>query len=287
MSAHPALVSDIVRRALAEDVGPGDITTEACVPADAVARGAFLAKQDGVLAGMDVVRECFAQAAPDCALHELLSEGAAFRAGDVPARVEGPARQVLSAERVALNFLQRLCGVATLTRRYVEAVAGTGAVILDTRKTTPGLRALEKAAVRAGGGRNHRFALYDGVIIKDNHIIAAGGITRAVERTRARVAPTVKIEVEATSLEQVREALAAGADIIMLDNMDLATMRAAVELTAGRALVEASGGVNLDTVADIAATGVAFISVGRLTHSAPAIDISLDLELPAQTAATS
>lgn len=287
MTAHPAPVSDIVRRALAEDIGPGDITTAACVPADTLAQGAFLAKQDGVLAGMGVVRECFAQAAPDCALHEPFAEGAAFCAGDILARVEGPARQVLGAERVALNFLQRLCGIATLTRRYVDAVAGTRAAILDTRKTTPGLRALEKAAVRAGGGRNHRFALYDGVIIKDNHIIAAGGITRAVEQARARVAPTIKIEVEATSLDQVREAIAAGADIIMLDNMDLATMRAAVELTAGRASLEASGGVDLETVADIAATGVDFISVGRLTHSAPAIDISLDLELPAGALDTS
>lgn len=272
-------VSEIVRLALAEDIGPGDMTTNACVPPDLRAEGEFLAKQDGVLSGMCVVQECFSQTGPDCALDVLLDEGADFRAGDVLARVSGPAAQILTAERVALNFLQRLCAIATLTRRFVQAIAGTEAHILDTRKTTPGLRLLEKAAVRAGGGFNHRFALYDGVILKDNHIEAAGGITQAVDSARPRVPHTTKIEVETTNLAQVQEALDAGADIIMLDNMDCETMRQAVELIAGRAIVEASGGVSLDTVADIAATGVEFISVGKLTHSAPAIDISLELHL--------
>lgn len=279
MSASCLQMEQIVRAALLEDIGPGDLTTNACIPPDRMARGEFLAKQEGVLAGMSVVRECFRQAAPDCALEALKSDGEAFASGEIIAVVTGPAAQILTAERVSLNFLQRLCGTATLTRKFVDAVAGTGASIVDTRKTTPGLRILEKAAVRAGGGSNHRFALYDGVILKDNHIEAAGGIRPAVEQTRARIPHTVKVEVETTSLEQVQEALDACADIIMLDNMDCETMRRAVELIGGRALTEASGGVSLETVARIAQTGVDLISVGKLTHSAPAVDISLELKL--------
>jgi nicotinate-nucleotide pyrophosphorylase (carboxylating) len=275
--ASPAQVGEIVRLALAEDIGPGDLTTTACVPPDLQALGEFLAKQAGVLSGMAVVEECFRQAAPGCRVEHLKQEGDAFAPGDVLARVEGPAGEILTTERVALNFLQRMCGVATIARQYVEAVAGTHARIVDTRKTTPGLRLLEKAAVRAGGGRNHRFALYDGVILKDNHIAAVGCIGAAVRQARERVQHTVKLEVETTSLEQVREALDAGADIIMLDNMDLEPMRQAVALVAGRALVEASGGISLETVAAVAATGVDLISVGKLTHSAPAVDISLEL----------
>jgi nicotinate-nucleotide pyrophosphorylase (carboxylating) len=276
MNAKPA-VAEIVRRALGEDIGPGDLTTEACIPPGLHAEGTFLAKQAGVLAGLDVVVECFRQAGPDCVLSGLREEGGAFVAGDILGHVSGPAGQILTTERVALNFLQRLSGVATLTRRYVEAVAGTGARIVDTRKTTPGLRLLEKAAVRAGGGSNHRFALYDGVLLKDNHLAAVGSITEAVRRSRERAPHMVRVEVETTDLDQVAEAVAAGADIIMLDNMDCAAMREAVALVAGRALVEASGGVSLDSVAQIAATGVDLISVGRLTHSAPAVDISLEL----------
>lgn len=279
MSTPGAQVKQIVASALLEDVGPGDITTGACIPPERFARGEFLAKQDGVLAGSEVVRECFRQAGPDCELEMHLADGEAFEAGQIVAVVDGPAAQILTTERVALNFMQRLCGTASLTRKYVEAVRGTRARIVDTRKTTPGLRLLEKAAVRAGGGGNHRFALYDGVILKDNHIEAAGGIAPAVALTRASIPHTVKIEVETTSLEQVQQALDVGAEIIMLDNMDCETMRAAVELIAGRALTEASGGVNLDTVRAIAQTGVDLISVGRLTHSAPAVDISLELKL--------
>jgi nicotinate-nucleotide pyrophosphorylase (carboxylating) len=270
-------VAQIVATALAEDIGPGDLTTAACIPADQRAVGEFLAKQDGVLSGLYVVEEVFAQGGPDCRVEAVAQEGGAFSAKDILARVQGPTGQILTCERVALNFLQRLSGVATLTRRYVQAVEGTRARIADTRKTTPGLRILEKAAVRAGGGSNHRFALYDGVILKDNHIAACGGIRAAVERTRAFIPHLVKIEVETTSLEQVEEALAAGADVIMLDNMTPQQMEQAVAVIAGRALVEGSGGVNLETVAEVARTGVDLISVGRLTHSAPAVDISLEL----------
>jgi len=277
MSPNAAQVAEIVRRALAEDIGPGDVSTAACVPPEQRGVGEFLAKQDGVLSGMYVVAECCRQAAPGCVLDPHTDEGEGFRSGDVLARLQGPLAEMLSAERVALNFLQRLCGVATLTRQYVQAVAGSHARILDTRKTTPGLRLLEKAAVRAGGGLNHRFALYDGVILKDNHLVAAGGLTAAVQRARAHAPHTLKIEVETTTLEQVQEALQAGADVIMLDNMDCDAMRRAVELISHRALVEASGGVSLERVAQIAATGVDFISVGKLTHSAPAVDISLEL----------
>lgn len=279
MTPGAAQMEAIVRLALAEDIGPGDVSTLACIPPDRLASARFLAKQGGVLAGMDVVRECFRQAAPDCALEVFVIDGQAFSPGDDLARVSGPATQILTTERVSLNFLQRLSGVATLTRQYVQAVAGTSARIVDTRKTTPGLRVLEKAAVRAGGGGNHRFALYDGVILKDNHIEAAGGITCAIRAAREYVPHTMRIEVETASLEQVREALAAGADIIMLDNMDCGMMREAVLLVDNQAMTEASGGVNLQTVAQIAATGVDLISVGRLTHSAPAVDISLELAL--------
>lgn len=278
MIPRPAQVAPIVALALAEDIGPGDISTAACIPPAARARGNFVAKQAGVLSGMYVVRECLRQAGPDCELASEMGEGAEFFPGDVLAQVSGPAAQILTCERVALNFLQRLCGVATLTRQYVEAVAGTGARIVDTRKTTPGLRLLEKAAVRAGGGYNHRFALYDGVILKDNHIAAVGSIEAAVRQARECVPHTVRIEVEVSNLQQVQEAVAAGADIVMLDNMDCDTMRQAVRIIAGRALVEASGGVSLERVGEIAGTGVEFISVGKLTHSAPAVDISLELE---------
>ncbi len=277
MSAASFQVARIVRQALEEDIGPGDVSTLCCVPADLPGRAEFLAKQAGVLAGWEAVAECFRQAAPGCALEMACAEGAGFACGDVLGAVTGPACQILTVERVALNFLQRLSGVATLTHQYVEAVAGTRARIVDTRKTTPGLRILEKAAVRAGGGGNHRFALYDGIILKDNHLAAAGGLTAAVRAARDRAPHVHRIEVETTTLDEVREALAAGADVIMLDNMDCARMREAVALVAGRALTEASGGVSLESVREIAETGVDLISVGKLTHSAPAVDISLKL----------
>ncbi len=277
IQADPRIIQETVRRALAEDIGPGDITGMTTVDAEARARGFFLAKQEGVLAGMEVAAACFRQLDGAVRFAALVAEGERFRPGQHLATVEGQARALLAAERVALNFLQRLCGVATLARAYADAVAGTGAVIVDTRKTTPGLRALEKAAVRAGGASNHRFALYDGVLIKDNHIRLAGGLRRAVERARAGAPHCMKIEVETATLDEVREALEAGADIIMLDNMDLDQMRQAVALIGGRALVEASGGMTLERVRAVAETGVDLISVGRLTHSAPAVDISLEL----------
>ncbi|MCD6361157.1 MAG: carboxylating nicotinate-nucleotide diphosphorylase [Armatimonadetes bacterium] len=282
--ADPATIREIVRRALAEDIGPGDITSATTVDARARGRGVFLAKQEGVLAGMDVAAECFRQVDETVTFSALAAEGDRFAPGDHLGVVEGPARSLLTAERVALNFLQRLCGVATIARRFADEVAGTGAVIVDTRKTTPGLRALEKAAVLAGGGHNHRFALYDGVLIKDNHIRVAGGVRRAVERARAGAPHSMKIEVETATLDEVQEALDAGADIIMLDNMDLDQTARAVEMIAGRALVEASGGMTIERVRAVAETGVNLISVGRLTHSAPAVDISLELAL--QTDAT-
>ncbi len=274
-----AVVRDIVARALAEDIGPGDVTSELAIPAAARARGVFLAKQPGVLSGLVVAEECFRQVDPSVAFRALVAEGEAFTVGTHLAEVTGPARALLSAERVALNFLQRLCGVATLTREFVDRVAGTRARIVDTRKTTPGLRLLEKRAVRAGGGHNHRFALYDGVLLKDNHIAVAGGVAAAVAAARAAAPHTLRIEVEVTSLQQLTEALAAGADVVLLDNMPLEQMEEAVAFAVGRVIVEASGGINLDNVAAVAGTGVDLISIGALTHSAKAVDISLELEL--------
>lgn len=273
------LVTRIVRAALREDVGRGDLTSMLTIPAHVRARGTLLAKQDGVMAGGYVVAECFRQSDPGGSFEQTVAEGEHFTAGDCLGIVAGSARGLLRSERVALNFLQHLCGVATLTRRFVDRIAGTGARITDTRKTTPGLRALEKAAVVAGGGSNHRFALYDGILIKDNHIRLAGGIAQAVSRARQGAPHTLKIEVETAQLSEVREALAAGADIIMLDNMDDETMAEAVRIVGGRALVEASGGMSLERVRAVAELGVDLISVGKLTHSAPAIDISLELEM--------
>ncbi len=269
---------EVVAQALAEDIGPRDITTETTVPASLRARGVFLAKAAGVLSGLDVAAECFRQLDPACDFQARLAEGDEFAPGTTLAVVTGSARALLTAERTALNFLQRLCGTATLTRAYVDRVAGTKARIVDTRKTTPGLRQLQKTAVRAGGGHNHRFALYDGVLLKDNHLALAGGVAAAVAAARAGAPHTLRVEVEVTTLPQLQEAIAAGADVALLDNMDLATLRQAVQLAAGRILLEASGGVNLDTVSAIAATGVDLISVGALTHSAPAVDISLEIE---------
>lgn len=274
--AEGRLIAEIVTAALAEDIGPGDITSELCVPADCQAQGQLVAKQPGVLAGLEVAEACFRQVSSAVEFAAAKQNGEYLESGQVLAKVSGPARALLAAERTALNFLQRLCGIATLTQQFVDAVDGTKAVIVDTRKTTPGLRALEKAAVRAGGGQNHRFALYDALLIKDNHIRIAGGVGPAVQAARRSAPAHLKIEVEAASLEQVQEALAMGADIIMLDNMDLAAMREAVKIIGGQARVEASGGVTLDNVAEVAGTGVDMISVGRLTHSAPAIDISLE-----------
>ncbi len=264
---------------LAEDVGHQDVTTIACVPLDRLATGRLVAKASGVVAGLDAAALVFRTLDPALQWVARQSDGDALTPGTVLAEISGTARAILTGERLALNLLQRLSGTATLTRRFVDAVAGTPVAILDTRKTTPGLRWLEKAAVRAGGGRNHRFGLFDGVLIKDNHIIAAGGITAAVSAARQVAAHTLRVEVEVETLDQLDEALAAGADALLLDNMSPELLRQAVASAAGRAWTEASGGITLDTVAAVAQTGVDAISVGALTHSAPALDISLDLAL--------
>ncbi len=271
-------IHTLINEALAEDIGSGDVTSAATIPGDARGSAEIRAKQDLVLAGLDAARQVFLVLDPDIAFEPLAEEGATIKAGTVLARVAGRTRTLLAGERVALNLLQHLSGIATLTAQYVEKLKGTKARILDTRKTLPGLRALEKYAVRTGGGRNHRFGLFDGVLIKDNHITAAGGITRAVELARNRAHHLLKIEVETKTLDEVQEALASGADIIMLDNMPPDMMRQAVGLVSGRAVVEASGSVSLETVRQIAETGVDLISAGSLTHSAPAVDISMKLK---------
>ena len=279
MDLSPALYQSIIDNALAEDIGNGDITTTLCIPAGTTATANVLAKSPGVVAGLAVAAAVFHKLDPNAQWQPFVTDGTAVDGNrNIIARVAGDARALLTAERLALNFMQRMSGTATITRRFVDLVAGTNARIVDIRKTTPGLRILERYAVRAGGGHNHRFGLYDAVLIKDNHIRAAGGIKPAVDAARAGIPHTMKIEVETTSLDEVRQALGARADIILLDNMDLATLKAAVDLVAGRAVTEASGRVNESTVAAIAQTGVDVISVGALTHSAPAMDISLDFE---------
>jgi nicotinate-nucleotide pyrophosphorylase (carboxylating) len=268
----------IVDLALQEDVGPGDWTTLWTVPEHRVASARIVAKAPGVIAGSGVALFTFAHVDPGLDVRLLVGDGDAVEPGGVIARIDGPARSILTAERVALNFLQRLSGVATLTRRYVDAIAGTGARILDTRKTTPGMRLLEKRAVAAGGGHNHRFGLHDMILVKENHIRAAGGIGEAITAVRKRNEHGLKVEVEVTTLDEVGEALVAGVDRILFDNMDLDTLRSAVQRVRadGRGIeTEASGGVSLATVREIAETGVDFVSVGALTHSAPALDLSL------------
>jgi nicotinate-nucleotide pyrophosphorylase (carboxylating) len=266
----------LVRRALAEDLGAGDLTTQATVPAGTCARAQITQKQPGVLYGVDVAELTFAVLDPGARFARLAQEGV-WRDGGPVLVVEGSAAALLSAERTALNLLQRLSGVATLTARYVEAVRGTRARVLDTRKTTPGLRALEKAAVAAGGGTNHRAGLFDAILIKENHAAIAGGVGEAVRLARA-AAPNVPLEVECRTDEEVDEALAAGARRLLLDNMTPAQMHAIVERVGDRAELEASGGIDLETIRDVAETGVHFISVGALTHSAPSLDLSLLLE---------
>jgi nicotinate-nucleotide pyrophosphorylase (carboxylating) len=270
-------VQEVIDRALAEDVGAGDVTTDALVPADARARARIVQKEPGVVAGLRVAEAVFRRVDPELRWHAHAREGE-WREGGLAAEVAGSAAAILRGERVALNFLGRLSGIATLTARYVRAVEGTGAVILDTRKTTPGLRALEKQAVKAGGGSNHRFGLFDAVLVKENHIAAAGGVGEATRRALAAASDGIPVEVECASLAEVDEALAAGARRLLLDNMAPDEMRAAVARVAGRAELEASGGVSLDTVRSIAETGVDYISVGALTHSAPALDLSLELD---------
>ncbi len=276
--AVTAEIQRIVRNALAEDIGTGDVTSVPIIAPTARLEGDFLVKARGVIAGLGIVGEVFAQVDPSIAYAPMVEDGTLASPGDIVARVAGAGPGILIAERTALNFLQRMSGIATLTKRYVDAVAGTRARILDTRKTVPGLRVLDKMAVKLGGGANHRIGLYDMVLIKDNHIEAAGGITAAVKRVREQ-GSDLAIEVEVESLEQLDEALALSVDRIMLDNMSLDTMREAVRSAAGRVELEASGGINLDTVAAVAATGVDLISVGALTHSVSALDVSLEIAL--------
>ncbi len=271
-------VRKIIHRALEEDIRSGDVTTSAALTGSETGLATALAKEDLVVAGMDVFREVFRVRDGGLLFETGLIDGAWAPRGTVLATVSGSLTSILTAERVALNLFQRMCGIATLTKQFVDAVAGTKAKILDTRKTIPGLRILDKYSVRAGGGRNHRYGLYDGVLIKDNHIEAAGGIAEAVRRVRGQAPLMVKIEVEVKDLAEVEEALAAGADVIMLDNMPDHAMTRAVQLIGGKALVEASGNVTLATVRAIAETGVDLISAGVLTHSVRAADISLKVK---------
>ncbi len=271
------LVARAVADALAEDLGlSGDITTDATVPSHASAEAVIAARRPGVLAGLDLAEAAFSAMDPSVQFEPAKFDGDRLEPGDVVARIAGNARAILTGERVALNYLGRMSGIATLTRRYVDAVAGTRASIVDTRKTTPGLRAFEKYAVRCGGGRNHRTGLFDAILIKDNHIVAAGGIEAAIKRARTNAGHMVKIEIEVDTLEQLDRVLAHDVDAILLDNMAPAMLREAVLRVAGRALTEASGGVDLTTVRAIAETGVDLISVGALTHSAPVLDLGLD-----------
>jgi nicotinate-nucleotide pyrophosphorylase (carboxylating) len=276
----PHIIDEIVAAALREDLGHGDLTTQAVIPADARAAARIVAREAGVVAGLPVAAAVFRAVEPALRVEACVAEGAPFAAGTVLAEVRGPARGLLTGERVALNLLQRMCGTATITARYVAAVAGTRARILDTRKTTPGLRALEKYAVRMGGGVNHRFALYDGVMLKDNHLalLAAQGVglAEAVRRARAAVGPMVRVEVEVERVEDAVVAAEAGASMILLDNMPPAELRRAVAAVAGRAELEASGGITLETLRAVAESGVDYISVGALTHSARALDLGLD-----------
>lgn len=271
-------IDRIIDTALAEDIHTGDITTLAMLPKARRMRARLIAKEPLVLAGLAVAERVFAKLDPTACFSASFADGDRLEPGQVIARIEGDASALLQGERVSLNLLQRMSGIATQTAAYVKELEGTSARVVDTRKTTPGLRVLEKYAVRVGGGTNHRTGLYDGVLIKENHIAAAGGIAEAVRRARAYIPHTLKIEVETETLDEVAQALEAGADIIMLDNMSLAQMTEAVGLIAGRALVEASGGVNLGTIGAIAKTGVDIISVGALTHSVRAADISMLME---------
>lgn len=277
-SLPPHLLAETVRFALAEDLGlAGDLTSQATLPPDAIATATLTPREPGVIAGLALAAEAFRQIGDGVSFEPQLADGAAVIEGDVVARVSGNARQVLGAERVALNFLNHLSGIATLTRAYADAVEGTRARICDTRKTTPGLRAFEKYAVRCGGGVNHRFALDDAILIKDNHIAVAGSAGAAYRAARAFAGHLVAIEIEVTTLDELAEALAAGATIILLDNMDNATLKQAVALAAGRATLEASGGVTLDRVRAIAETGVDFISTSQITMGAKPLDLGLDV----------
>ncbi len=268
-------IDNLILAALKEDMPLGDITTDNLVDISSTSEAKFIAKEEGVIAGLDVSERSFLLLDKNIVFERLVNDGDIVKYGDIIAIIKGNTRAMLKAERTALNFLQRLSGIATSTRKYCDRVKEFPVRVVDTRKTTPGLRFLEKYAVKTGGGHNHRFCLSDGVLIKDNHIKAAGGITKAIEILKDKIPHTIKIEVETESLSEVQEALAAGADIIMLDNMKLPQIKEAVELIAGRALIEDSGNVNIETVYDLAAAGVDIISIGRITHSVEALDISM------------
>ncbi len=271
------MIEDQVRAALLEDLGrAGDITNDAIIPADVKAETALVARKKGVVCGLDLARLAFELIDPTIKVTVAKPDGSVLTPGDTIATIAGPARGILTAERVALNYLTHLSGIASATAEVVEAIKGTKARVICTRKTIPGLRSIQKYAVRVGGGFNHRFGLDDAIVIKDNHIAAAGGIRPAVERARAAIGHLVKIELEVDTLEQLEEALAVGCDAILLDNMDVETLRRAVAMVKGRAVLEASGGIHLDNAAAIAATGVDLLSLGRLTHSVQVLDIGLD-----------
>lgn len=270
-------IQSLIQLALAEDIGSGDVTSNSIIPENAKAEAIIISKSDGIIAGVDIACEIFHFVDKTIYPEFLVCDGDSIKGGQKLAIVYGLARSILTAERTVLNFLQRLSGIATITSKYVSAVSGYKAKIVDTRKTTPGWRVLEKYAVRVGGGNNHRFGLYDAVLIKDNHIAVCGSISKAVQKARKQIPFTMKIEVEAEDLAQVQEAIDSGADIIMLDNMSIDVMRQAVSLINGRAIVEASGGIRLDNVSAVAETGVDFISIGALTNSAMPLDISMDV----------
>ncbi|HET6460082.1 MAG TPA: carboxylating nicotinate-nucleotide diphosphorylase [Syntrophales bacterium] len=272
------IIRRIVQTAIEEDTGEADVTTAAALTGEETGKALALAKSVVVVAGIDVFEETFLFLDPGMKFTGCCNDGDVVGKGGRIAEISGNLSRILTAERVALNFLQRMCGIATFTRQYVDEVKGTKAKILDTRKTAPGLRYLDKYAVRIGGGHNHRFGLYDGVLIKDNHIVAAGGISQALARVRGRLPHTLKVEIEVKNLQELEEAVNSGADVIMLDNMSLEDMRKAVAAAGGRVPLEASGNVTLANVRQIAKTGVDFISVGALTHSVPASDISLKIE---------
>jgi nicotinate-nucleotide pyrophosphorylase (carboxylating) len=271
-------INTLIANALKEDIGTGDITTDALVPDAMVSTATMVAKADGIVAGMEVAEAVFRYLSPQLSWKPFVLDGDKIKKGDLLVEMSGPFRTLLSGERLALNFLQRMSGIATATRLFVEAVAGFGTKILDTRKTVPGLRILDKYAVKAGGGENHRIGLYDMVLIKDNHIKVAGSITKAVGQIREKVPAGIKIEVETTSITEVREALEAKADIIMLDNMTNDEMKTCVSIINHQAKIEASGNMNLERVKSVAATGVDYISIGALTHSVIALDISMNIK---------
>jgi nicotinate-nucleotide pyrophosphorylase (carboxylating) len=282
MSSSKPQIEEIIDRALAEDLGKGDVTTEALIPGDQQGTGFIVAKKEGILAGTGTAKQVFHRVDSELKVEILLEDGARVKPGSEVAKVSGSIASILKAERVALNFLQRLSGIASETNRYVEAVKGLPVRIMDTRKTTPGLRSLEKYAVRVGGGENHRMNLGDGILIKDNHLVALRSqglnIKEIIAKARQNAPQRLPVEVEVGTVSEALEAVEAGADIVMLDNMNLEDMRKAVKSIHGRALIEASGGITLDNVRAVAETGVDFISIGALTHSARALDISLELE---------